>query len=394
VRTTHCPPIALAFVLLMAWPSAAFAQTTLDGVLRFLLTNRSIPTDDFERDAQAAAETAVTISTLLVSELGRLPITSGGGGFTYRLNQDLGVMERSSASFGPFYVERSLTIGRGRALIGAVYHDARFTKLDGRSLRDGTLLATASRIRGDETPFDIETVSLEVRTSTLALLANVGLTDRLDVGVAVPIVSVNLRGERVDTYRGQRSVQAAATGSSSGIGDVVLRAKYNAYRGTVLGIAAGVEAHLATGRVEDLVGTGVTRVQPLVIISGDGGRISAHGQVGPVVGEDNWELAYGAGLNLTATDRLTLGAEVIGRRTPSAARLTQAIEPHPTLVGIDTIRLSTTREATDRAVAVLGAKWNIAGAWLFGAHVQRSITSIGLSAGWAPVATLDYSFGR
>ena len=52
------------FVLLAA--RAAEGQQTISDVLSFLVTNRSIPTDDFVRDEQAAIATRDTIAKLLV----------------------------------------------------------------------------------------------------------------------------------------------------------------------------------------------------------------------------------------------------------------------------------------------------------------------------------------
>jgi hypothetical protein len=108
---------ALSSVLMMAVAIAASAQPALaqqsvSEVLSFLLTNRSIATDDFVRDAQAAAATRDTMTRFLLAEISMLPTSSPAGGFTYRLDQTLGTDVRSSASFGPFFLQRSLTIGR------------------------------------------------------------------------------------------------------------------------------------------------------------------------------------------------------------------------------------------------------------------------------------------
>jgi len=227
----------MVLVLALSGSAPAFAQGTVTDVLGFLLTNRSIPTDDFARDAQATAETRRTISTLLGSELGRLPITSGAGGFTYRMNPALGVMERSSPSFGPFYVERALTTGANQALVSVLYYGESFTNIDGRALGDGTLVATASQVHGETQPFDVETLSLRLRTSTVAVLGTYGVTSRFDVGMAVPFVRLTLSGQRVDTYRGQQNLQASGTASASGVGDILIRGKYALLQGASLGVA-------------------------------------------------------------------------------------------------------------------------------------------------------------
>src|SRR4029077_3968936 len=108
----------VALLVLLA-PRLASAQSqSISDVLSFLVTNRSIPTDDFVRDEAAAAATRDTISGLLLIELATLPISSSAGGFTYRLNPALGTVMRSSDSFGPFFTERSLTAGRARSSFG------------------------------------------------------------------------------------------------------------------------------------------------------------------------------------------------------------------------------------------------------------------------------------
>ncbi|MEO7192391.1 MAG: transporter [Vicinamibacterales bacterium] len=386
------PRLVCLFVLAL-WPQPAQAQQSTRDVLGFLLTNRSIPTDDFERDARATAQTRDAISVFLANELGRLPITSGAGGFTYRLNPALGVMERSSDSFGPFYVERSLTTGSRHASLSVVFESTSFKNIDGRSLRDGTLVSTASQLRGETVPFDVETLTLQLKTSTVAVLGTFGITDRLDVGVAAPFVNVSLNGQRYDTYRGQTTLQASATSSSSGLGDMAIRAKYNFLRRQGVGLSAGAEARLPTGRSDDLLGAGSASVQPRLIVSVENSRTGAHFVVGPVFGGSANELDYAAGLTVTGSARLTLVTEIMGRHV-SLGGLTDTTEPHPSLALVDTIRLSSVSRDTNRVLAVVGVKWNVAGTWLVDAHAQRSLTSAGLNAGWSPSVTLDYSFGR
>src|SRR6185436_7228573 len=126
----------------------AEAQQTITDVLSFLMTNRSIPTDDFVRDEQAAIATSNTIANLFVLDLASVP-SSSTAGFTYRLDPALGTPIRTSESFGPIFTQRSLLAGQNHASFGVSYRSTNFTNIDGRSLRDGTLLSTASILRGD-----------------------------------------------------------------------------------------------------------------------------------------------------------------------------------------------------------------------------------------------------
>jgi hypothetical protein len=385
------PLFVFAFaVVASATPVAA--QQTVSEVLSFLLTNRSIPTGDFVQDERAAAATRDTISTFLLVELATLPVTSSASAFTYRLDSTLGTVVRSSDSFGPFLVERSLTAGRLRGSFAVSYQAASFNTIDGRSLKDGTLVATASRLRGDAQPFDVEAISLDIHTKTMTILGNVGVTDRLDIGAALPLVTLSLNGSRVDTYRGTALVQAIGSASASGAGDVLIRGKYNLLRRTGSGLAIGGEARLPTGDEQNLLGTGEVSIKPRLIASLERDRIAVHGDLGYAIGGLSDELDYGGAITVLGTSRLTLIGEVAGRRLSSAGRLTETTEPHPTLVGVDTIRLTSVEGATGRVVGLIGFKWNIAATLLLSANVMRPLTSAGLNARWMSTFALDYSF--
>jgi hypothetical protein len=375
------------------FPSSASAQR-LDDVLTFLLTNRSIPTDDFLRDEQAAAATAGAISTFLVTELGSLPISTSAGGFTYRLDPTLGANVRSSDSFGPFFTERSLTAGTHQVAVGLGYQHVSFQKIDGRALRDGTLVATASKLHSDTQFFDVETLTLRMHADTVTLSTTLGITDRLDIGAALPLVRIAFEGQRLDTYRGRQSIQATASGTASGPGDLIIRAKYNALSSAASGVAVGVEGRLPTGDEHNLLGTGQASIMPRVIASFERARVGVHGNLGYVFGGLSEALDYGGAATLAASPRLTLVGELAGRRLSSSGRLTDTVAPHPTLVGIDTVRLTTTNEPTARLVAAAGVKWNFRSTWLLSANVFRPLTDAGLTTRWTPTVTLDHSFGR
>lgn len=384
-------PLLLMALALVAPATPAAAQQTVSEVLSFLLTNRSIPTGDFVQDARAAAATRDTISTFLLLERATLPVTSSASAFTYRFDSTLGTVVRSSDSFGPFLIERSLTSGRLRGSLALNFQSASFDSIDGRSLKDGTLVATASRLRGDAQPFDVEALSLDMHANTVTLLGNVGVTDRLDIGAAVPFVALSLTGRRVDTYRGTQLVQAQGSVSASGPGDVLVRGKYNVLRRTGSGVAIGGEARLPTGNTQNLLGAGEASIKPRVIASLERERVAFHGDAGYAFGGLN-ELVYGGAVTVVGTPRLTLVGELVGRRLSSAGRLTTTTEPHPTLVGVETIRLTSAERATNRATGLIGFKWNVAATLLLSANIVRPLTSAGLTTRWMSTFSLDYSF--
>ena len=379
----------LGIVLVLACGTRARAQTVND-VLSFLLTNRSVPTDDFVRDAQAADTTRATIARFLQVELGTVPIATSASGFTYRINPTLGVVERSSDSFGPFFADRSLTLGRRQLAVSLGYHEATYDALDGRPLNDGTLVSTATRLTADRVPFDVETLRLRVRTRTTVASAHVGVTDRLDVGVTLPFVELSLDGERTDNYRGTVSLQARATAVASGLGDALVRGKYNAWRAGGGGLAVAIEGRLPTGDAENLLGAGQVTVTPRAIGSFERSRVAVHGTAGYVIGGDTRELNFGTAMTVVAASRLTFVAELAGRRLEGLGRLVDSTLPHPTLIGVETVRLTSTDQPARHLVATAGFKWNVASTWLLSTHLSRSLTDSGLTTGWVPAVTLDY----
>jgi outer membrane putative beta-barrel porin/alpha-amylase len=393
---------ALVCVSLLALvPAPAWAQQTLNDTLIFLMTNQSTPDVESPLDHQVAVATANTIAGSLLTGLSTLPIGSSGTGFTYRVDRDLGgIVQRASDSFGPFFTERSLTVGRGRGSLGVSFQHSSFDALDGRSLTDGTLITAASKVAATSTTpeeiFDVETLTLRIRTNSMTLSGNYGVSDRVDVGAALPLIRVSLDGERVNDNRGNVTLQATATGTASGIGDVALRVKYNVYRAPGNGVAVGAEARLPTGDEENLLGAGEASLKPRVVWSIERGRIAVDTDFGYSFGGLSDELSYAAALTVIGTPRLMLIGEVTGGRFSEIGRLTEITTPRmvPGVTGVSTTRLTANEEARSRFMAVMGAKWNPGATWLISGNVLRRLSTAGLTAQWVPTVSVEYSFGR
>jgi hypothetical protein len=387
--------VAAFMVCAAAFPAPAAAQQTITGALSFLLTNRSIPTGDFARDEAAAISTRDTISTFLRSELTTLPVTSSASGFTYRIDPALGgVPVRSTGTFGSFFTERSLTIGRLQFSLAATYQGVSFDEIDGRSLRDGTLRATASRLTSNQVPFDVETVTMRIRTDTVTVAANYGVTERLEVGAALPLERLTLTGERLDTYRGTPLLQASVSANASGAGDLVVRGKLNLLQRGTAGMAVGAEGRLPTGSSANLLGSGETTVKPRFMLSMETSRVALDSNLGYVFGGISDELDYSAALTNAGAHKITIVGEVAGRRLNSAGHLIEVISRHPVLAGVETVRLSAVEQTTNKVVAVAGVKWNARTTWLVTANVARSLTTSGLTARWMSSIGAEYAFGE
>ena len=87
-----------------------------------------------------------------------------------------------------------------------------------------------------------------------------------------------MTGTRVNTYRGQQVVQAAAEATTRGFGDVAVRAKYGLLTGSSNGLAIAGEVRLPTGREQDLLGAGKTAFSALLIGSAERGPLGYQNQ--------------------------------------------------------------------------------------------------------------------
>jgi hypothetical protein len=389
--------------LVTAWlglaAAPAFAQTpgtpqNVQDILRFLVTNQGVPTDDFDKDQEAANATRDTLTRILLSSIATQPVSTSSSGFTYRLNPALGTVERASQTFGPFYVERALTSGAGQASFGFTMRHASFHSLDGNDLRDGGFVTIANQFADEPAPFDIETLTLDITTSTATFFGAIGVTDFVDVGVAVPLVRLGIEGTRLNNYRGQTLLQARATGTTVGLGDIAIRSKVRLTGDGPAALAAGVEARLPTGREEDLLGSGDLAFGFLGLGSYEAGRTSVFGNVSFRRGGLGPEVTFGGAVAVSATPRITLVGEAMARRITGIRRISEVVEPHPRLAGVQTLRLRPTGDDQVTAFGVAGVKWNVTGTWLLHGHVLVPLAERGLTARITPAIALDYSFTR
>jgi hypothetical protein len=382
----------LLIVIALLTPSTARAQvdSTLRDALGVLMTNQAVQTADFEKDRAAAEAARDTIARALLVNLTSAPITTSSGGFIYRLNPELGTVERASESFGTLFVERALTSGAGNVSFGVAASTASYDRLNGYALDDDSLVTVANRFRDEALPFDTESLTLQLRTSTVTAFANVGVTDRFDVGVAVPFARVNFDGQRLNIYRGTPIVQATASGTASGLADIALRGKYAVVTGAYGGIAAAGEVRLPTGDEENLLGAGSLSWRVLAVGSVERGPVSFHANGGIVRGGISDESVLAGALSLALHPRVTFTTELSSRRVLELRDFVLASAPHPTIQGVDTLRLQSGSSAITLVNAVTGLKWNVSETLVLGGHLLWSLRDRGLKAGFTPTLTLEY----
>ena len=375
-----------------ACASVARAQETVGDVVNFLVTNRAVQTDDFQRDRAAAAAASEAITRALLVNLTSVPLVSSSSGFLYRFNPALGTVERATESFGGFFVERALTPGAGRASFGISAYTAGFNRLGDLDLRDGSMLTVANKFRDEAAPFDTESLTLQVRSSTMTIFGSVGITDDFEIGGALPLIQLTVDGERLNDYRGTPTVQAIGEASASGIGDIALRAKYTLASSSTAALAAAAEVRLPTGDETNLLGAGATTYRFLGIGSVESGRFGLHGNAGFVFGGVSDEVNFAGAASFAVDPRVTVSGEVLVRQVRDLSEVLLASEPHPSISGVDTQRLVAGLPGITVANAVAGFKWNVTRGAVLGAHVSFPLVRRGLTAPITPSLLFEYGF--
>ena len=387
IKATVCSSLLM---VLCAAPAAA--QQTPADVISFLVTNQLVQTEDFERDRAAAAATRDTIVRALLVNLASVPIATSSSGFVYRLDPELGTMMRVSDSFGTFFVERASTSGRGRVSFGVSGNTTGYDRLDGLNLRDGTLITTANQFRDEAAPFDTDKLTLKVRTSTLTLFGSVGVTDRLEIGGAVPLVQLHLEGSRVNVYRTQPPVLARGSADASGLADIAVRGKYTLVSVPGAGFAVAGEVRLPTGDEDSLLGAGQAAVRVLAIGSLEHAHVGLHGNVAMSRGGVSDEIDGGSAITVALSPRVTATGEVLLRRLSGLREMVPLSVPHPKFGLVNTMRLVPGTKVTMVSSAVAGLKWNARSTMVVTGQVQWRLANGGLTAPLTPTVAIDYLF--
>jgi hypothetical protein len=364
----------------------------------------------------------------IVSQLSTFPLGSAAGGFSYSYNPELGIYTRRSTSFGPSFAERAVTIGRSRWSIGANYQHARFRSFEGRRLDNGDVRFYLPHVQESGAFFEGDVVeaalSMRLTTNTFAVFGNYGLTDRLDIGVAVPIVHVSLdatvdatilrlaTGDAgptagIHTFPGgATSASFSSSGSASGVGDVLVRAKYQLLQRRGGGLAAAVDVRTPTGDERNLLGTGATQAKILLVGSSATGRFSPHFNIGYTVSGDSSnpfiratdDINYAVGTEFTPTPRVTLAVDLLGRQMRDAGRLVEQPKVFNWTTQGGTSGSTTFSEFAlasgnvNQSLTAIGAKYNPLDNLLLSVNVLLPLTDRGIRSRPVPVVGFDYTF--
>lgn len=283
------------------------------------------------------------LNNALGTQLNLLPTVSPASGFVFTYDPATGLYTQSEQSFGPILSERAETLGKRKVFLGFTFQNFVFDKIDGRRLSDLHAVFTHADVPNAPAPEflrDLVTAdnNIHLRVSQFTTFVTVGITNRLDVSLAIPVVSTKLGVASTATIRrnapsspdtqphffegGTTSSHISSTRTASGIGDLILRIKGTAFRGERSAVAIGTDIRFPSGDELDLLGSGAAGVRPFVAASISWGRFAPHVNVGYQVNGSS----ILAGSTLTGTkERLpdqfiySFGADVAVHRRITAA---------------------------------------------------------------------------
>jgi hypothetical protein len=383
-----------------------------------------VHTPVFENDPSVTQVTDLVqdISQQIGLQVSNVPLGSSSGGFTYQYDSSLGTFKRSSASFGPAFAERAVNIGRGKFNFGMNYQHSKYTALEGKDLETGEIAIylphqkIGNFVEGDIIEADLK---MNLRSDTEAFFGNFGITDKVDLGLVVPVetVKMDLTYHKIirdfathavspDTHRfgnGQKTDDASESASATGIGDIVVRGKVGFPSKSSQGFALGIDLRLPTGDEENMLGTGATQTHVYLIASGERGKLGHHANVGFTASAGGTDVSnqfnYVGGADYAATPKLTLVGDLVGRTYFDAKRLVDTSIQHSFQQGAtaptETVQLNTVdleKGALNSLLGTAGVKFNPGGTLLLSAHIVFTLNSAGLTRSVTGVFGFDYSF--
>ena len=361
-------------------------------------------------------------NTALASQIVNVPLPSPASGFTYQFDPTLGVFERSTESFGPILAERAQTIGSKRFSFGFTYQHFTFDTIEGLDLDSVPAVFThdSFELRGGREDVVTTMNSINTTVNQFTTFLTFGVTDGLDISLAVPLVSNDMTVishatvRRIGTTDPQihffRDVDGSlgteriftAFGSATGLGDITLRLKAVVTRG----LALALDLRAPTGDEEDLLGSGAAGARPFLIWSAGGGAFAPHINLGyqwngkstlagdPTTGESG-ELPdhafYTVGADFSLGSRFTFAIDLLGQYVIDTPRV--SVEEFHALDGTSTFQTLTFQTDSFNSLSgAMGFKLNVVESLLIDFNVLFNIDDSGLRDKVTPLAGVEYTF--
>ena len=340
------------------------------------------------------------------SQVGALPLASPASGIIYVNDPKLNLPVPSSETLGPILTQRPETIGRHKFYVAATYQFFRFEDIDNLSLKQLPIVLNLQ----NGAAVTVTNNRLDLSASQFGLYFTYGLTDKVDVSIAIPILDIH---ERFITSGTEYSLSPASvlsfqnqikSGQASGIGDEVLAAKGTIWKPSKGAVAVGAELRLPTGDALNFLGSGTVGFKPYISAT-YGKRLSPHVNLGYEVNGHTILVAnsnggearlpnrflYSAGADWGVTKWITVAADVLAQRVFGAERVRVQNQTltNPSLTVQTLAPFSSSYNRTDGSFGVkIKTPQNI----VLTGNILVKLDHPGLRARMVPLAGISYTF--
>jgi len=356
------------------------------------------------------------------AQLGMVPLASPASGIIYEMDPALKLPKPTGTeTFGPVMVERGETLGARKLFIAFTYQHFSFSSIDGVDLHHIPIVfQVCDQDNGQCAPI-ATTNRIDPTINQFAIFGTYGITNRIDVSVAIPIIDSQLEVAATSCtqpycstpiFSNQQHITftpASLQGSATGLGDVVFRGKVQAWRGERFRLAGGVDIRFPSGDALNFQGTGTTGVRPFIAFSRSGfvaphvnlayqwnGDSIIGSSVPGTKGKLPDHFFYDAGVDLRATKRLTIAGDILGEYVYDALRLKRVVvTPPPTItvpVPVPVASVGISRGSYPTLEGTLGAKVNPWRQLLISGNVLLSFSHNGLRNNPVPLVGVSYTF--
>jgi hypothetical protein len=376
-------------------------------------------------------------------QLSQVPLASPVSGFIFAN----GVMQEAT-SFGPVLADRAETLGKRKIFVGASYEYFDFDKADNVNLKSfGAVFqhelepTICSMIPSTPCGPDGEPIythdivatqnRIDIKVHQVTMVGTYGLSDKLDVSLALPIVDVRVgmtsnatiynfepmpynhmfapvTNNPRETYISPYNAILTNSDSATGIGDLRLRGKYVAWRDEKerSAVAVGLDLRLPTGDAYKFTGSGTWGLRPFVIYSYSA-RVSPHASAG-FEGNGNSVLAgtvtsqpvtkaqlpnvftYSGGADASIRRWVGISADYIGTSLLNASRIENST--YVDYSGHSQANVSTFTSTVNQANISLGAKVRPMARLLVTGNVLFRLNDAGLHFKPSPLIGVSYVF--
>jgi hypothetical protein len=371
------------------------------------------------------------MNVALTTQLATVPLPSPASGFTYHFDPGTGTFVRTTRSFGPILTDRGETIGRGKMAFGYTYQFFSYDHLDGVPLSGVPAVFTHDNPQAGGGRADVvaTTNTIEATVTQLTGALTFGLTDRVDLSLAVPVVFTRLallsnatihrigtganlgvhyfRDEDVIDEHGSTK-QYFAEGSAGGVGDLVARVKATLMREGTRSFAAGLDVRMPTGDEQNLLGSGALGIRPFAAVSASIGPLAPHANVayqwngksllaGNVRADQKADLpdqfSFALGADVLVAERLSVIFDAFGQRVINSPRLQSRISTRTGVAGSVTLPdIQFTTESYWASAGGFGLKGNVARNMLVTFNLRFAMGDGGLTDRLSPLLGVEWAF--